>query len=440
MTDEMKLPICRHRGEELAPLRWRCLHPGVVAPGGVSVEICAACAAGGYFCDRDPEPHQVAARSAFEARKPDIPPSSLSPDAPGSLASPGDDFACVHRGQVWRVADCGCGERDSKMEIYQCAAHGECTIHSPGKIIPKSAGNGRVRCCIRCEDRRLPDGTLWARQAPLQPISPKTDPPYPAEVVDAAGRPADILHNVFRGSAAFLICGGPSLAEAPLDLLYQPGLLLAAVNNAATIVRPHVWFAVDEPRSFSDAIFRDPAILKFQKRRYANGHFRTLNPSGPSDQPDWQDSGIETRAMPATFFFEWESDWNAANFLTRSKPTWGNEEARSVMLIALRLLIWMGVRRIFLIGADFHMRPERQYAFDERRDEPSCDSNNETYRVLDRWFAELRPHLEAAGIDIYNCTPGSHLTAFEFVSLERALESALENFPIEIETRGLYTT
>ena len=73
-------------------------------------------------------------------------------------------------------------------------------------------------------------------------------------------------HNVFlgdmyRGAAAFLICGGPSLAT--LDLARWPGgMLSCAVNNAATVCRPNWWVSVDDPGNFCDVIWRNPGVLK----------------------------------------------------------------------------------------------------------------------------------------------------------------------------------
>ena len=52
------------------------------------------------------------------------------------------------------------------------------------------------------------------------------------------------LTNLYQGRAAFLICGGPSLANHDLGKLQQRGVLTMAVNNAAAVVRPtcgHAW-------------------------------------------------------------------------------------------------------------------------------------------------------------------------------------------------------
>ena len=59
------------------------------------------------------------------------------------------------------------------------------------------------------------------------------------------------LGDLYRGAAAFLICGGPSLLTHDLTQLQQRGVITLAVNNAATVVRPNLWCCVDDPGNFS---------------------------------------------------------------------------------------------------------------------------------------------------------------------------------------------
>ena len=39
--------------------------------------------------------------------------------------------------------------------------------------------------------------------------------------------------------------------------------MVAAINNAGALVRPHLWFSGDEPQKYHPSIFHDPAIAKF---------------------------------------------------------------------------------------------------------------------------------------------------------------------------------
>ena len=62
------------------------------------------------------------------------------------------------------------------------------------------------------------------------------------------------------------------------------------------------------------------------------------------------------------------------------------------MLVALRLLHYLGFRTVYLIGADFKMTPEQGHAFDEARSAESVRHNNVLYDSLNRRFEALRDH------------------------------------------------
>src|SRR5690606_10093753 len=113
-------------------------------------------------------------------------------------------------------------------------------------------------------------------------------------------------------------------------------------------------------------------------------------------------------------------------FLHERSICWGDHQrVRSTMLVAVRLLYHLGVRRVYIVGADFHMEPGglgKTYGFDEDKDERACRSNNRAYKVINERFTLLRPYCEAAGFHVWNCTPGSRLTAWDAMTIEQAVE------------------
>jgi hypothetical protein len=104
----------------------------------------------------------------------------------------------------------------------------------------------------------------------------------------------------------------------------------------------------------------------------------------------------------------------------------------------LRLAYWLGVRRLIIVGADFHMSPRKPYGFAQAKESTACGSNNTTYGLLDRWFAELRPHAERVGFQIFNATDGGNLDAFPRIGFDAAVDMALEGIPRQIITEGHY--
>lgn len=75
------------------------------------------------------------------------------------------------------------------------------------------------------------------------------------------------ITDLYRGREAFLVCGGPSALDLPLEKLNQRGVLIASANNWPGVlppnVRPHIWLFNDTPVKFHEAIYHDPGILKF---------------------------------------------------------------------------------------------------------------------------------------------------------------------------------
>lgn len=256
-------------------------------------------------------------------------------------------------------------------------------------------------------------------------------------------------HNVFlgdmyRGQSAFLVCGGPSLNSHDLNLLSSRGVLTFAVNNAAAIVRPNLWCCVDDPTHFVDAIWYDPAITKFVPLCHMEKHFMVRDKDGELIK-----SQQLVGDMPAVFGYRRNENFIADQWLHEDTFNWGNhgklvdsqgnKGSRSVMYVALRMLYFLGIRRIFLIGCDFQMKAgEKNYAFDQDRSESSVRGNNSIYNVLNDRLAQLGPHFADAGLEIWNCTPDSGLTAFPHKSYDEAIRDATALIPRKIETGGLY--
>lgn len=266
-------------------------------------------------------------------------------------------------------------------------------------------------------------------------------------LLHTAGGESVCLGNFYRGRSAFLICSGPSLKGMDLAQLGRRGILTMAVNNAAAVYRPHLWVTVDDPGNFHDKIWKDPGILKFCPAGHQRKRLRVKR------RGRFDPSSFTVGHMPGVFFFRRKSTFDAATFLTESAISWGCGEGiddglghkgcRSVMLVALRLLVYLGIRRIFIVGADFRMEEGREnYAFPQDRTPQSVRGNNATYAALNARFAALRPHLEAMGVEVFNCTPdspgGGGLTAFERLSFSAGVQMAGAECAGELDTLGWY--
>ncbi len=256
-------------------------------------------------------------------------------------------------------------------------------------------------------------------------------------VVTAANKPVEIA-NLYRGRSAFLICGGPSFAQLDHARLRQPGILTMGVNNSVKTFRPDLWTCVDPADHFLRSIWLDPRILKFAPHGSRNQRV--------FDSDKWDFTKTLIQDCPATYFYHRHCGFNAAAFLTASSFCWGNDDknggARSVMLVAIRLLYHLGVRRIFLLGCDFKMAADYRYHFDQARGKSSVKGNNETYATLRERFKLLRPIFDRAKLQVLNCNPDSAVEAFDKITFDKAVALALEEWgnvnTMNERTAGLY--
>ncbi len=256
-------------------------------------------------------------------------------------------------------------------------------------------------------------------------------------------------HNVFlgdmyRGHSAFLIAGGPSLNSHDLAQLDQRGILTCAVNNAAAVYRPRLWVSVDDPGNFVDAIWQDPGILKFVPLCHMEKHFMVRN-----EVDELVPSQDAVGDLPAVFGFRRNEQFREEQWLYEDTFNWGNHSqkhdsdgnkgSRSVMYVAIRLLFYLGIRRLFMIGCDFRMEHGGQnYAFSQDRTRNSVRGNNDSYRILNQRLERLRPYFEREGFQIINCTPNSGLTVFPYLPFEAAIDEARAHMPSRINTVGMY--
>lgn len=270
------------------------------------------------------------------------------------------------------------------------------------------------------------------------PSTVKTWQPVGPVVTNKDGRPAIGLRDQFHGQSVFLIGGGPSFKSVDQSKLTQRGITLAAMNNVATMIRPHIWFSVDLPRNFAETIWRDPAIMKFTFDK----HLKDTRPVDAWNGERWVKAGL-AKDCPNVWGMAHKHGWNAETFLTDTVPTWGangpqeDPEGKhkhcTVMLPSLWMLYWLGFRNVYLLGCDFN-NSTGSYAFDE-----NCDPGNiSLWGWLSRRFAEVKPHFEQFGFRVVNCTEKSSLDVFERMTLDAAIAEMLSNWPDKIQTKGMY--
>lgn len=266
------------------------------------------------------------------------------------------------------------------------------------------------------------------------------------------GRPLH-LRDLFIGAPIFIVLSGPSLAALDLSKLGRRGVTTFGVNNSPAMFRPNFWTFVDKPLKFHDAIWRDPFVVKFapfrhlrkQIRKKTCGGFETIH----CQRPDGCQEVVQCGNMPGVVGYERNADFHANRWLHEPTINWGNSLKSSgrnrnhrclnTMFAVLKITYWLGFRVVYLLGCDFRMSADQPYAFTQGGDAAKATSNNNGYAVMQSMFAELKPHFDAAGFHVFNCTPGSGLTVFPHVPYHEAIASATKHVPQDpLDTAGWY--
>ncbi|MEM3000653.1 MAG: hypothetical protein QXP41_00475 [Candidatus Nitrosocaldus sp.] len=245
------------------------------------------------------------------------------------------------------------------------------------------------------------------------------------------------LGDMFRGRSAFLILGGPSFANIDKTKLSMPGVLTMGVNNSVKSFRPNLWVSVDHPGNFIKSCWLDPKIMKFVPYAHTNKKI--------FDNEKWQESNISVGDCPNVWFYRRNEHFVAEQFLWEDTFNWGNHKnyggGRSVMLVAIRLLFYLGVRRVYLLGCDFKMSENYKYHFAQDRTKSSINGNNSAYKMLINRFKQLQPIFLQNDYYIFNCNPDSELKVFPYISFDEAIRLATSEMPRDIaneRTEGLY--
>lgn len=273
-------------------------------------------------------------------------------------------------------------------------------------------------------------------------------------VVDRFGRDAGVA-DLYLGASVFLLLGGPSVTHQPLDMLARRGILIASVNNCPAALppplRPHIWMHTDPTGKFHNQLWHDPAILKFSPVRQwqetdpeKRQGIRRRRADGALEQIP----NLVARQMPAVFGFHRNHTFDPDRWLFEPTINQGNDKKSAAnnewphvvntFPAVLRLLFYLGVATVYLLGADFRMDFHRPYATAQRKNPKGVRGNNETYAKLCVLCQALRPQFDGVGYHVVNATPESRLWAFDRIEFEAAVEQAAGRFDSTLDTSGWY--
>ena len=362
---------------------------------------------------------------------------------------------CKFRGSTYVKRECEvCGGHVRLVSVHDCNIKGECTTNNYGIRYGGLNTGSRIPACATCNtfvelDQPVSMSSSPKKKKKKRPL-PARDNHYklniPNVVLTPEEKPADFLEGMYKGVGIFVLCGGPSLAREELQLLRRKGIVTASVNNAMVEFdwNTNIWITCDDQNRFSDTIWQDPNVMKFAKIKYLARYLKGNGPTGTYDKQ------IMPKDLANSWGYNHCAGWDENTFLTQDLPTWGTSRPdqdpegsrhKSVMLIMIRLLFWLGFRRIYLLGCDWKMSQNNPYTFKETISPKSVRGNNELFRWLSNRFKDLVPHFKEHGLYITNCTTGGKLDVFPRMTLEAAVKEELSriDFTLHSKTEGYYT-
>lgn len=319
---------------------------------------------------------------------------------------------------------------EDDRQTHECKIHDVCT--KIGKSNPYAS-------CEECKDNLTLESDDFAKKFQDQLL-----------ITNWTGESTHHLRDLLANTPTFLVCGGPSAKKLPLERLNQRGIWSMAVNNMAGYFRPSSFVCSDPPKKFHNGIWQDPTIMKFiPTPKMSKKRGRLRRKVGDEFEALMLDDGHKSACHCPNVWGFGRRAWFEPNesFFLEDHATWGNHD-RGVKqtggkktvcttLLALRLLYYLGSRKIYLVGVDFNMDPNADlldnYAFDEKRDAGAISSNNFQFEVVNEWLCEMQNNkiFEKFGLSLYNCNRHSGLRAFDYVPFDVAVEDVLKDFPPE---------
>ena len=337
--------------------------------------------------------------------------------------------SCIYFGEKkeWNVSN-------KKDQIYTCSVHEHCVIDGE---------TTEFMDCNRCSQRLERNSKRFTRHWKDQ-----------LRITDKDGLQFESFRGMLAGRSAFLACGGPSTNEMALEKLSSRGCWTLCVNNMAghAKFRPQAFVCSDPPSKFHNGIWLDPGVMKFiptpklrsrrgvLREKLVDGTFRNLEngnkrPVSACHCPNVWGFGRRSWLQPDdTFFTDTHAAWGNHN---AGVERTGQQKTVCTMLLGLRLLAYLGAKRIFLVGVDFQMHENRglleNYSFGEERDKGAIASNNLQFAIVGKWLQTMQNKgvFKKFGVEVFNCFAKSALRAFDYVPFDDAVADARDGIPTE---------
>lgn len=232
--------------------------------------------------------------------------------------------------------------------------------------------------------------------------------------VTRRGKPID-LEGLWSPNPAFLVASGPDLEKFDLARLKERGVASLGVNNAAARAPVKAWCFGDPQDKFHHGLYLDPTVMTF------SAHTKIHRKIKARVNGRFHNTRVRVDGTPNTFTYERGTGFDPDQFFTTTWAHWGKGKQQpegvepagclATLFCGFRILHYLGVRRIYLLGVDH--------------------GNRRRYRQEQEAFERLLPTFERAGLEMFNCNKKSGCKVFPFVDFDVAVEDCKGSVPPE---------
>ena len=207
------------------------------------------------------------------------------------------------------------------------------------------------------------------------------------------------LGGYFAGHEVILCGTGPSLKKVNPTLVEGSGKIICALNNAFTVVSPHLWIGMDSPDSF------DLGLWERQCHKFYN-----------IDHIDAEIKGVKAHLYSQTYFLRTQR--NAVPLTDGREAPHGFQFEGTTFSTAIHLLHYLGFVKIYLVGCDFGGSNALSQIGDRYKKEKY--NTKAQAKALSNALGLLEYLAEERGdIEIISCTPKSKANKFlEYIPIE----------------------
>jgi len=210
----------------------------------------------------------------------------------------------------------------------------------------------------------------------------------------------------------YLCCGGPSLKAVKQEDVRVPGAFIACMNNSYKQIYPDLWVGMDDPHCYHRQIFWEPFI------KVLRGGYQGRLCEGKRIDKNYNMFYADCKKISSEdLIFERSDD---TIFIWK----------KNVMAAMLHILIWMGAKKIYLLGCDLSNSGGDYHDENVVLSKGNKKWNAATYKQINKWLQRITPKAKKHGIEIKSCTPNSPINKYmEYVPLDIATQKTQEGIP-----------